>query len=92
MGGLVVMFPPFPTREQIMSIFPPKVTQRMAAAGWLQKVEMGCRETRYTLASVLASIDRMNRGEMPPRLPSEPEPKGTRKVPIRRKSLRTDEA
>ena len=82
-GGMVFMIPPFPTREHLVQIFPVKAVQRLIAAGWLTKVDLGSRETHFSIASVLAAIDRITAGERPPRLPSEPEPKGTRRVPLR---------
>jgi len=80
--GYATVLPPFPTRKQITPFFfPPKTTQRLIASGWLEKVPMGSRETRFSLKSVLASAARIDAGEQPPRLPSEPVPTGKRHVP-----------
>jgi hypothetical protein len=86
MSGLVRNLPPFPTREDLAAIFPVKQAQRLMAAGWLMRVDMGSRETHFSFASVIDSIDRINTGEQPPRLLSEPVPKGTRRVPSQRRS------
>lgn len=75
------MLPPFPTREQLVGVFPPKMMQRLVASGWLAKVDMGSRDTHFSLPSVLAAIDRISAGERPPRLPSEPVPTGKRHIP-----------
>jgi len=81
MGSLVIMLPPFPTREQLAPIFPPKMLQRLSAAGWLEKVDMGSRATHFSIKSVLAAIARLDAGELAPRLPSEPPPTGKRHIP-----------
>jgi hypothetical protein len=81
LDGFATVLPPFPSREHLASIFPPKMTQRLIASGWLEKLPMGSRETRFSLKSVLAAIDRISAGEQPPRLPSEPVPTGKRHIP-----------
>jgi hypothetical protein len=85
MAGLVRTLPPFPTREDLEAIFPVKQAQRLIAAGWLKRVDMGSRETHFLFASVIESIDRINGGEQPPRMPSEPVPKGNRHVPSQKR-------
>jgi len=81
--GLVIMLAPFPTREQLSGIFEPTVLKRLVHAGWLEKMDLGTRKTQFSLESVLCSIDRINAGILPPRLPSEPQPQGNRHVPRR---------
>ena len=68
--------PPVVTRQELIEkIFrSPKLVQRMQHAKWLLPLpDLGTRESYFSREDAYRALERILKGERPPRLPSEPE-------------------
>ena len=67
--------PPLLKRSELIDFIfrSPKLVQRLQAAGWIQPLpNLGTRESLFSRDAAYLALDRILKGERPPRLPSEP--------------------